>query len=836
MYKSELILHRIWLVSRFNIFQFIKYNFFKKQVHRSKGCYIIPFGNGKIYLARDTELILNGNLIFNKPLVQNANAKSSLCLFERGKLIINGEALFQAGACLDSVGVVTIDGNFLLSAGAQITCKDSISIGEGTGISTFVRLRDTTSHPSGTNPKHLTTTTEPIVIGKHVWIGERSSILQGSVIGDGAIIGYGAKVKGVVSPRGMVAPSMDKEIMTGVYWYLDETTREATFKKYYSDITAESESNEAEASKEAVKKVCDVFKSLGYDEDITHQEDLLGCKCIDSLSFMSLIVELESAFCVKIPSSELNGQKFYSIGTIASLLEQLEKNDGAKKTQTEENNGIASASERKPLELDIEDTNKPIVERIFENAIKTPDKVALITETTKTTYRELCTMIYAYSEEFKKFGVKKGDRVVLQALCDVRYIAAYYAGHLLSAIAVPVEKEVGEERILEIAGETESKLVISGKAVKYDKSVTFDILEQNRNQSIEIPNFALSFPSVDEPSQILFTTGTTGKSKGVLVNHKRFAYEAYAEAKFTKTKDNEVQLILSPLNHTWGIRNMHYILAYGQTAVLESFNNDISALAELVKKNPVTAVCIPPAILRILMMYKDEMGLGEIDYIAMAGAPLSETDLEMALTVFPKTRLWNSYGTSETGSVFWALMDECKETNVGFPALFTEVKLKLENGELTREPGKIGLISTKSPMNMVGYYHEPELTQSVRDGDYIVIKDFGYYDENGCLHFAGRADDVINIGGYKTSPLEIEAVADKSGTVQESILIKTQDKNGAEYLELLVVPKGPDFSPDDLIGFIKNKVEAYRVPKKITVVDELKKTYNGKLDRKAYRS
>ena len=104
------------------------------------------------------------------------------------------------------------------------------------------------------------------------------------------------------------------------------------------------------------------------------------------------------------------------------------------------------------------------------------------------------------------------------------------------------------------------------------------------------------------------------------------------------------------------------------------------------------------------------------------------------------------------------------------------------------------------------------------------------------MHFAGRADDVINIGGYKISPIEIEAVAVGSGLVQESILIKSFDKHNNEYLELLAVPKAPDFSAEALMNFIKDKVEAYRVPEKITVVDELKKTYNGKLDRKAYRS
>ena len=129
----------------------------------------------------------------------------------------------------------------------------------------------------------------------------------------------------------------------------------------------------------------------------------------------------------------------------------------------------------------------------------------------------------------------------------------------------------------------------------------------------------------------------------------------------------------------------------------------------------------------------------------------------------------------------------------------------------------------KCPQNMMGYYNETEQTDSVFDNGYLILADFGYFDENGALYFAGRADDVINVGGYKISPIEIEAVAEESDLVQECLLIKSFDKHGNEYLELLAVPKQQEFSSEILMKFIRDKVEAYRVPKIITIVDKLKK-------------
>ena len=131
---------------------------------------------------------------------------------------------------------------------------------------------------------------------------------------------------------------------------------------------------------------------------------------------------------------------------------------------------------------------------------------------------------------------------------------------------------------------------------------------------------------------------------------------------------------------------------------------------------------------------------------------------------------------------------------------------------------------------------EPELTKGVwRDG-WFVSNDLGYLDGQGNVYYNGRKGDVINIGGYKISPVDVEEIALLSGVVSECVCIESFDEFGVPYLKLLVVPKNDDkFISSELGRFLSSKLEAYKIPRRIERVDGIKRTFNGKIDRKAYR-
>lgn len=327
MNRIELMKHRIGLLLKLNVFRFIKYNFFKKNVHRAKGAYIMPFRQGKILLTKDSKIYLNGTLLLNKPVWDSVLSVGKLALDGKSEMFVNGRVTCFSGynvAVRD--GVLKLGGENYLHGGSHIICQNSISLGEGSGVSFYSVIRDFAGHPSGTNPNNVRDFAAPVVIGKHVWIGERAFVSRGTMIGDGAIVGANATVSGTIPPRAMVAPSMDKVVLSDVYWFLRENTKDEELRKYYNNETPLFDSKKTPAPKDILEKVLAVFASLGYDESISEQQDLIGCKIVDSLALLSLVAELEEQFSVKISIREVNGQNFYSVETIAALMDKFTKN------------------------------------------------------------------------------------------------------------------------------------------------------------------------------------------------------------------------------------------------------------------------------------------------------------------------------------------------------------------------------------------------------------------------------------------------------------------------------------------------------------------------------
>ena len=200
------------------------------------------------------------------------------------------------------------------------------------------------------------------------------------------------------------------------------------------------------------------------------------------------------------------------------------------------------------LALNIEDTKKTIVQRIFEHGKNSPEKIAIICKDETVSYADLCDLIFNIAEWLKNNNVVKGDRVAIQSIHDKYCVAAYYAIHYLGAILVPLEKNAPEERVLEIANEVEAKLIISSKKADVNNWHLYSELSDYCQNKKTFSFDELVFPSLDDYCEMVFTTGTTGKSKGVLITHKNISWYAYSVAKRIEMKKDNRFFITTPLN------------------------------------------------------------------------------------------------------------------------------------------------------------------------------------------------------------------------------------------------------------------------------------------------
>ncbi|MDO4197513.1 MAG: class I adenylate-forming enzyme family protein [Erysipelotrichaceae bacterium] len=487
------------------------------------------------------------------------------------------------------------------------------------------------------------------------------------------------------------------------------------------------------------------------------------------------------------------------------------------------------------LELNIKDTEKTIVQRIFEHGSLIPEKTAIIVEDRITTYADLCRMISSYADILKDWGVKKGDRVIVQAVHDERCVAMYYAVHLLGAILVPVEKNAPEYRVNEIGEDVEAVCSVSLK--KYDRENAHEYDELSVDFTYNYPK---EFPSLDDPCEMVFTTGTTGKSKGVLLIHKNISWYAYTVAKAVEMKKDNRFFITTPLNHAGGMRRTHLSLANGCCVVYLDGLINIKKYFEIIEKYEVTSLYLPPVAIRVLInTSKDQMNryADRIDFVYSSSSSLPVGDCAALRKLLPDTRLYNAYEASETPgvSVYDYNCDDFNNICMGKPNDGVEMKILTDEGMIS-DSNVQGQICVKSPMNMLKYYGSEELTASVMKDGWFVSNDLGQFNDKGEILYLGRKGDVINIAGYKIAPTDVEEKALLSDMLKECICIEDINAKGFSSLKLLVVPKDKDtFNAKELISFMSNYLEPYKLPKSVDIIDEVNKTFNGKIDRKSYR-
>lgn len=431
---------------------------------------------------------------------------------------------------------------------------------------------------------------------------------------------------------------------------------------------------------------------------------------------------------------------------------------------------------------------------IYNNSISSPNKVAAICGDEQITYFDLWENIKSTAAILEKEGLQKNRPYVFTSTQDINFIITYCAVHHLGAIAVPLEAGAADERIKSIQDEV-TKCEFS-----------------------------------DDITDILYTTGTTGKAKGVMLSSTcleacadNFIYDLH----FT----SELLFIISgPLNHIASLFKMHPVLTIGGTVCILDGLKDLNAFFDIFNlPYRKFATFLVPASIRMLLQFSyDEIAKvsDKIDFIETGAAPITRSDMQQLAEALPNSRLYNTYGGTEIGCVSTYNFNDGKymEGCIGRP-------MKNSSVEVT-EDGNV-IVSGKTIMS--GYVNDEQNTRQVlRDGK-IHGSDLGYVDESGMIHLKGRQGDVINVGGFKVDPVEVENAASSHPSVKDCICIRATHPVIGTVLKLLLVPApGAEFNKRELALHIKSRVEPHKVPTYYEVVEEISRTYNGKLNRKNY--
>lgn len=428
---------------------------------------------------------------------------------------------------------------------------------------------------------------------------------------------------------------------------------------------------------------------------------------------------------------------------------------------------------------------------LHQNAQLYPDKLAAICNDETITYSELEKRVVE-----RAATLPKGEIITFRASQSIDFLVTYYAIHEAGSVAVPLEKDTPQELFDEISARLRANKVVEGTA------------------------------------DILYTTGTTGKSKGVMISHRTILADAENLIEGQLFSHELLFIINGPLNHIGSLSKLFPVMMLGATVYILEGMRDVNlffkALDYPARK---VATFFVPASARILIQFSNEQLASyadKIDFIECGGAPLAHADMLTLCRLLPKTRLYNTYASTETGIISTYNYNDgrCIAGCLGKPMSHSRIIITPE-----------GKISCQGDTLMSGYIGEPELTATVLRGDTVYMSDLGRIDEEGMLHIGGRQDDIINVGGYKVAPTEVEDVAMSLPEVKDCICISAEHKIMGNALKLLVVTaEGATFDKRRIALYLKSKLEAYKVPMLYEQVDAVKRTYNGKVDRKYYKA
>lgn len=331
-------------------------------------------------------------------------------------------------------------------------------------------------------------------------------------------------------------------------------------------------------------------------------------------------------------------------------------------------------------------------------------------------------------------------------------------------------------------------------------------------------------------ADILHTTGATGKQKAVMVGHEAIMANADNLVLAQGYRPDLTFVVSGPLNHIGSLSKVQAAIYAGATVHLLAGMKDMAAFWQAVDEAPGrVATFLVPASLRMLMTFaRDKMvaAAPKLEFIETGAAPMAQADMQTLCDILPATRLYNTYASTETGIIAtynYNGGDGCMAGCLGRPMRHSSFVVTAD-----------GLIACQGPTLMTGYWHDEEATRRVLHDGMLHTADLGRIDAEGRLHLLGRNDDVINIGGFKVAPSEVEDAALAFPLVRECVCTAAAHPVMGMVLKLIVVA-ADGYSSRDLARFLRAHLEPHKVPALYEQATAIRRTFNGKIDRKSYR-
>ncbi|NLH77915.1 MAG: acyl--CoA ligase [Acidobacteria bacterium] len=480
-----------------------------------------------------------------------------------------------------------------------------------------------------------------------------------------------------------------------------------------------------------------------------------------------------------------------------------------------------------------------------------PDKTAVVHGPERPTYRVVNRLANQLAHRLRTLGIKPGDRVALVSENGVEYVCGYYGILKAGGVAVPLNTEIKAEgwadilKVLDAAAllvsrKFEPAVRPLGRALPGLGPLVLTPSGLRDPGSSGLPDEdPVPTGGPDSCATIIFTSGSEGKPKGVMLSHANVVANTRSIVEYLALTASDIQMAVLPFFYVMGQSLLNTHVAVGGTVVVNNqFAYTASVLKQMAEEKVTGFSGVPSTYAQLLYKspladYRDR--LPALRYCSQAGGHMART-VKLALldALPPQTRLIVMYGATEASARLAYLPPEFlrrKIDSIGRPIPGVTMEVVSADGRVLG-PDEPGELVARGGNIMLGYFRDDEATRKVLDHHGYHTGDLGFRDRDGFFFVTGRKDDQVKIDGHRINLLEIEDALLESGQLIECLVFPVPDGARDMALAALAVPQ--ERSPrnaDALLEHCRAKLPKYKVPRSLVLVDAIPKTGSGKPDR-----
>lgn len=471
------------------------------------------------------------------------------------------------------------------------------------------------------------------------------------------------------------------------------------------------------------------------------------------------------------------------------------------------------------------------------------DKIAFIdlggeTGPREFSFRDIDEYANGVAQGLAARGLLRGDRVAILSANRAEYVAAIFGIMRAGLVAVPVNFKFPKETVEFIIADSGAKLVLCDgqRRAAIPAGVAAVVFGQGRDFLIP-GDVAVVTPRAGEPAMFLYTSGSTGVPKGVVLSHQSHLWVVETRLGGQDLSHHRY-LIAAPLYHMNALALVQLATAAHASVVLLPQFRAVEYINAIERYRCTWLTGVPP-MMAMMLREKDQLAradLSSVQFIRMGSAPVSESLMSALKAAIPRASITNAYGTTEAGPVVFGPHPDGlpqPELSVGYP--HPKVRTRLVDAQGRQADS--GELQMWSPALMNGYHNRPELPSPFTPDGFYRTGDVFRRDQNGFHFFTGRTDDMFVSGGENIYPGDVERMLERHPDIVQACVVPVDDDiKGQKPVAFIVRKSGANLSEDDVKQYALAHAPAYQHPRAVWFIDALPLSSTNKIDRVSLKS